>query len=84
MNSGIGAKQLIDMYNISSSTFHAYLAPHRDKLRELGTKRLDVNGNEVLARNYNPRQLKFIVETIFGDSPEGYEFDGRILKKLSH
>jgi hypothetical protein len=54
MNTGISAKQLKNMYNISNSTFHSYLMPYRDKLRELGTKRMGANGKEVLARNYNP------------------------------
>lgn len=77
----INAKQLAIMYQMGYSTFQKYLANHRNQLRALATQRTGRNGNTILSQNFNSRQLNYIVETIMGDPPFGYRFNGKILVK---
>ncbi len=77
------AKALAQLYKMGYSTFQQYLAPHREQLRKCATKRIcSRNKKPIIAQNYNSDQLRLITSEILGDSPEGYEFNGKTLVKM--
>lgn len=76
----INKSKLADMYKMSLTTLHDYIKPHKDKIRKLGAKRVK-NGKIIYAQNYNSKQLNYLVNQVFGDSPEGYEFNGNTFVK---
>ena len=81
MITGINAKKLAAIYNIHPYTLFRYIKPFKETISELATKRELENGKKSTCRNYNDKQLHFIVFTILGDTPEGYEFkDGTLVK----
>ena len=76
------AKLLFQLYGMGQSTFHDYLHAHRAMINELATKRISYTGKLVQCKSsYNASQLKYLIEKVFGDSPEGYIFDGKTLIK---
>lgn len=80
---GIGPKQLANAYKMSNTTFHSYLLNHRDHLNMLATTR-KCKGKNVKSRSYNSDQLEYIINKIFGDTPEGYDFNGKTLIKINN
>jgi hypothetical protein len=80
----IGAKQLAIIFKMKPATFHLYLSTHRKELSELATKGTRNNGKTFNRRNYNSKQLEYIVYKIFGDTPQGYKFeDGNLIETKS-
>lgn len=77
------AKQLASIYKMHISTFQSYLASHRDQLKALGTNRY-FRGRLMFRQNYNSEQLKYLIEEVFKDTPEGYEFNGKTLVKVEN
>lgn len=77
----INAKQLAIIYKMGYSTLQQYLSPHRKELQRIATKRIGRNGNVIQSNNYNSMQLKYIAETIMGDNPEDFVFDGETFIK---
>lgn len=77
----INKKKLAELYKISSSTLDNYVRPHNEKIKALGLKRINKNGKVSYSQNYNSNQLKYLIEKVFGDSPEGYNFNGKTFIK---
>ncbi|MBS1635217.1 MAG: hypothetical protein JST26_04785 [Bacteroidetes bacterium] len=75
------AKSLAAMYNLSYRTFFYYLKPHRKALEELATIR-EHKGKKIISPTYNSHQLRYIIEMVFKDTPEGYGFNGNYFYKL--
>lgn len=76
------ATKLAVLYDMCESNFHGYLQTHRDKLRELATKKV-YKGKTIIKQCYNTEQLKYMLEHVFKDTPEGYEFNGKTFVKLN-
>ena len=70
------------MYKMSLTTLDTYLKPHREEIKERGAKRKDKKGKIIYSQNFNSKQLEYLVNKIMGDSPEGYEFDGKTFIKV--
>lgn len=81
MISTLNAKQLAIMYQMGYSTFQQYITPHRKHIQLLATKRTGPKGNVIRSKNYNSLQLQYIIETVMGDTPQGYIFTGESLVK---
>ncbi len=77
----INKKALAALYNMSSTTLYSYMRDHNDKIKALGQNRKKNNGRTIHSRSFNSKQLKYIIENVMGDSPEGYEFNGQTLVK---
>ncbi len=75
------AKILAQLYQVHQSTYHRYLQPYRKQLLALSTIRKTNAKTKVVCRYYNSRQLKFIIEQIMKDTPEGYVFNGKTFVK---
>ena len=80
----INKKKLAQLYNMSDSNISNYLQPHLTELKKLGTKRTNKKEKVIHSQNYNSRQLDYLVKKVFGDSPEGYEFNGKKFIKLEN
>lgn len=81
MRTDFTPQKLIKLYKMSESVYHEYLQQHRKKLNELADTRVKSNGKVIRSRRYNTEQLALLL-TVFGDAPEGYEFDGKTFIKL--
>ena len=81
MITSINKNILASMYRMSLSTFDLYIQPHRLKIKKIGTKRRNDKGGLSYAQNYNSKQLKLIIK-ILGDTPEGYDFNGKTFIKV--
>lgn len=77
------AKQLALIYKMSASTYQSYLVAHRESLKKLGVNRY-FRGRLMFRQHYNSEQLKYLIEEVFKDTPEGYEFNGKTLVKVDN
>ena len=79
MNTNINASQLADIYNMSHSSYHELLYPHRKKLNAMVKYKTNRKGKKVKPQNYNAEQLQYLIKNVLGDTPLGYSFNGRTL-----
>ena len=75
--SKINKKKIAELYQVCAGTITYYFSEHLPKLRELATTRKRKDGKIVVRRDYNSKQLGYIVNEIMKDTPEGYDFDGK-------
>ncbi len=77
----MNGKDIAHMYGISRNMFFNLVREHKKELNKRATRYRNVNGKLCRKRDYNPMQLRYIVDEIMGYSPEGYSFTGKIFEK---
>lgn len=85
MLTDINAKTLASKYQISETQLHSYLQPYRKELAALKVRRKYKKDGKIIIRtlqNFNSEALHFIVFTVLGDTPEGFEWNGKTLVEL--
>lgn len=83
MLTSINKDILMSMYKMSKTTFDRYYLPNRLKIKKIGSKYRNEKGKFSYSQNFNSEQLKLIMK-IIGDSPEGYDFNGKTFIKVEN
>ena len=82
MTTKINASQLRNIYGYKPTNYYNLLFPHKKKIDALATYRINRFGKKVKLQDYNVKQLTYIIDKVFGDTPEGYKFNGKTLVKI--
>jgi len=65
---------LADLYTCSVSTVQTLKGNHKRVLDHLATWYIGKDGKKRKRKQYNGKQLAYMVKNVFKDTPEGYNF----------